>query len=207
MVTGRIHAQRSSMSPTSKSYVSIQLPLGGHSFSGAELEKIAPAESCNVVAILPTAKCVAVPQEVFKGEECEAYLAASGITLDSNECAVHSNTSHPVVAVMAIDKACHKLLTERYGKQISYTTPLLITPMPEQGSVLHLAEGVLYIRVANEGLRLAEVVAAANDGDILYFLEHTHRVFNIYNMYARAEGDTQRLMSICKKLFTNIVCE
>lgn len=207
MVTGRIHAQRSSMNPTSKSYVSIQLPLGGHSFSGATLEKIAPTEGCGVVAILPTAKCVAVPQEVFNAEEGESYLAASGIALGNNECVVHSNTSQPVVAVMAIDSKCHKLLSESYGKHLSYTTPLLLTTAPEQGTVLHLDKGVLYIRVANDGLRLAEVVEVANDADILYILEQTHRVFNIYNMYARAEGETQRLMSICKKLFTTIVCE
>lgn len=207
MVTGRIHVQRSSMNPTSKSYVSIQLPLGGHSFSRANLEKIDKTKGSSVVATLPTAKCVAVPAEVFNKEEAHSYLQASGITVASDECVVYSNTSESVVAVMAINAECHKLLSSKYGDSLSYTTPLLNSPTLEQGTVLHLSQGVLYIRVANEGLRLAEVVEVATDGDILYYLENIHRVFNIYNMYARAEGETQRLMTICKKLFTKIVCE
>ncbi len=207
MATGRIHAQRSSMSPTSKSCVSIQLPLGGHSFSSTDLRKIGVAEDDHIMATLHTAKCVAVPAEEFHKESAEAYLAMSAIAVDGNECVVHSDTSHPIVAVMAINAECHKLLSESFGNRLHYTTPLLLTPTPDEGTVLHLSEGVLYIRVAHEGLRLAEVVTVGNDADILYYLERTHRVLGIYNMYARAEGDTQRLMRICKKLFTKIVCE
>jgi hypothetical protein len=54
------------MSPTNKSYVSIQLPLGGHSFSGAELEKIdlevAFAWNENAFASTSAAAVEVVPQ-------------------------------------------------------------------------------------------------------------------------------------------------
>ena len=207
MATGRIHVQRSSMSTTPKSYVSIQLPLGGHSFSRADLDKIVADAESHMVATLHTAKCVAVPAEVFRKEDCASYLASSAIAVESNECVVYSNTEQPIVAVMVVNKECHELLSTSYGTRLHYTTPLLLTPAPEQGTVLHLNAGVLYIRVVNDGLRLAEVIQVTNDADILYYLERTHRAFNIYNMYARAEGETQRLMSIGKKIFTKIVCE
>lgn len=195
------------MSPTTNNCVSIQLPLGGHSFSRVNIEGISLSNDSTLMATLHTAKCVAVPAELFHEKDAESYLAMSAIAIDKEECVVCSDKSHPVVAVMAVNRECHKLLSESYGNRLHYTTPLLLTPAPEQGSVLHLAEGVLYIRVVDEGLRLAEVVEVSSDADILYYLESIHRVLNIYNMYARAEGDTKRLMRICKKLFTKIVCE
>ena len=40
-----------------------------------------------------------------------------------------------------------------------------------------------------------------NDADILFYMESVNRVYDIYNMYARAIGDVERLNKVCRKCF------
>lgn len=194
------------MSPTNKSYVSIQLPLGGHSFSSNSLRGINAGKHSDIHAIVDTAKCAVVPVEYFDSHNAEGMLRATGVIVDGDEVVVHSQHD-TMVAIMAMSRACYDMLTKEYGEQITFTTPLLTSPMPEHGSVIHLGTNAIYVRVANDGLRLIEAMEVASDADILYMFESINKVYNIYNMYARAEGDTQRLMKLCKRSFKNIVCE
>ena len=186
--------------------MSIQLPLGGHSFSSSALSSIAADNGVSVCAVVDTAKCVVVPREHFAEESAEEILRSSGIAIGGDEVVV-SSVQAPMIAVMAMNAKCHAALVDNYGERLCFTSPLLNSPMPEQGSVIHLSTKSLYVRVANGGLRLIEAMTVESDADILYILESINKVYNIYNMYARAEGDTKRLLTLCKRSFKNIVCE
>lgn len=194
------------MSPTNKSYVSIQLPLGGHSFSSKALDEVKVDDNCRIVAIVDTARCAAVPIALLNGASLEEHLQSAGIAIAPNEVAV-CNDEQEVAVVMAMNRECHTTLTAKYGDKISFTSPLLATPLPEQGSVLHLSSKTLYVRVTTNGLKFIDAIEVDGDGDIIYVLEKINSVHNIYNMYARAEGDTQRLIRLCKQQFSNLVCE
>lgn len=196
------------MSPTNKSYVSIQLPLGGHSFSSRVLDEATGMENNNshIVAVVDTARCVAVPRVLLNDASLEEHLSVAGIAIAQNEIAV-CNSEQEVAVVMAMNKECHAMLMVKYGDKVSFTSPLLTTPLPEQGTALHLSDKTLYVRVVNNGLRLIEAIEVDGDADIIYALEKINSVHNIYNMYARAEGDTKRLIRLCKQQFSNLVCE
>ena len=196
------------MKPVNQNFVSIQLPLGGHSFSSSDIRGIAPNKSTNVYAVVDTAKCVVLPREHIDFEHVEDALRSCGITLRSDEVAVCS-TDAPMMAVMAVNAKCLATLALEYGSRLRFTSPILNCPMPDHGSVIYLSStsNVLYVRVADGGLKFIETMEVESDADILYMLENINKVYNIYNMYARAEGDTRRLLSLCKRLFSKMVCE
>jgi hypothetical protein len=195
------------MSPTNKSYVSIQLPLGGHSFSSNMLGSLSIDNNTTICAVVDTHKCCIVPRELLNSDNIHSHLHNVGIAIENNEIVV-CGYDKEMVAVIAMSSECHQALTAKYESRICFTTPLLTTPLPEQGSVLRLSNKTLYVRIVNEGLKLMEAIEVNNDADILYALETINSVHGIYNMYARAEGDTKRLTKLCKKLFNNLeICE
>lgn len=195
------------MSPTNKSYVSIQLPLGGHSFSGRELDKVVVGGDALLRVVVDTPRCTVVPRELFDVEHPEKHLSAVGMSPCGNERVVCS-VEGDMVAVIAVSDECHDMLMDRFGSRVLFTTPLFATPLPEQGTVLYLGSKTLYVRVVDGGPRLVETIEVDGDGDIIYALESIHRLYDIYNMYARAEGDVKRLMRLCKGLFRSIeLCE
>lgn len=184
--------------------VSIRLKSGGHSFSASELSTIAGGESVEVVVL--TAKTALVPAEVFSAEHAASYLVDMGLSPAANECIVCSENRNGIVAVMAINRECFDAL-QRANVGVSYTSPLVDNDSMEQGSVLMLEDGLLYVRVYNEGLRFAEVMECGSDADVLYYLSVVNEAYNIYNMHARAKGDVARLKRVCKGLFKELLCE
>ena len=44
-------------------------------------------------------------------------------------------------------------------------------------------------------------MSVVSDADILFYLESVNRVYGIYNMFARALGDVERLRKVCRKSF------
>ena len=192
------------MTQTSLNNVSIRLLSGGHSFSLEELgARVAATEGAVEVVVL-TPKTTLVPEEFFAAEHAALYLNEVGLAVTDGECAVCSKPVGGVVAVMAIDVACFDVLQDA---DVVYTTPLLAECAVEEGSALHLEGGLLYLRIYNGGMRFAEVVECANDADILYYLTKIDEVYNIYNMSARAYGDTVRLQRVAKPLFKELICE
>jgi hypothetical protein len=153
------------MSPTNKSYVSIQLPLGGHSFSSKALDEVKVDDNCRIVAIVDTARCAAVPIVLLNGASLEEHLLSAGIAIAPNEVAV-CNDEQEVAVVMAMNRECHTTLIAKYGDKISFTSPLLATPLPEQGSVLHLSSNTLCVRVTTNGLKFIDAIEVDGDGDI-----------------------------------------
>lgn len=193
------------MTQQAKDKVSIRLMSGGHSFSGSEGERQFAGASV-VEVTLVTHKSVLVPMEGLVPEDAEYHLAAVGLMPTLEERVVCSAPHNGIVAVMAVAKSCYDYLAG-LSAQVVYLSPLLVEDAPEEGSVLTLYGDTLYVCVYRAGLRFAEAIAVHSDADLLYYVESIHRVYGIYNMYARAKGDVERLRGACKHLFKSLVCE
>ena len=177
--------------------VSIRLMSGGHAFSNRDIEAIKSA-GADVVVEFVTPKTVLRPAEGFCPANAEQDLVATGYAVAENEVVVCSAAHNGRVAIMAVSAACIEAITA-LGVKLCYSSPLLAGDDVEEGSYITLYNDVLYVRVYRAGLRFAEAIAVDNDADILFYLESINRVYDIYNMHARALGDVERLKSVCRK--------
>ena len=189
------------MSIASINKVSIRYISGGHSFSEKEIETI-NAEGRSVEISIITPKSVLVPVENYIDTNRDDYLAAMGLAPSANEVAIEAARKGDMVAMVAVDKAFVESL-DKIKVNILLTTPLLDKSI-EQGTIIDLVECVAYIRIYDGGLRFAEAVGIYSDADLMATLERLNEVFGIYNMYARAKGDTERILSVCQKSFKYI---
>ncbi|MBR4963803.1 MAG: hypothetical protein IKZ32_00410 [Alistipes sp.] len=190
------------MSATSTKNVSIRLMSGGHAFSTKELEELLQSGACREVEVV-TAKTILRPEQGFDSTMAQRDFEELGFAIDEDEVVVCSPSKYGRVALMAIGKECYERLIS-IGSEVVFTSPLIDGDDLEQGSSLTLVGDVLYVRVYNEGLRFAEAIAVQSDADLLYYLESIHRVYNIYNMYARALGNKERVVKVCGKLFKQL---
>ena len=179
--------------------VSIRLMSGGHAFSNSDIETIKSAGSDAVVEFV-TYKTVLRPEAGFDVANAKDDLEATGYTVADNEVVVCSVAQSGRVAVMAVSAACVAAIAT-LGVKVRYTSPLLYGGDMLEGSQIALYNNVLYISVFKNGLLFAEAMTVVSDADILYYLESVNRVYGIYNMYARAIGDVDRLRRVCRKCF------
>ena len=177
--------------------VSIRLMSGGHAFSKQDIESIQTAGNGVRVEVI-TSKSVLRPAEGFVPECARNDLEAVGIAVADNECVVYSAECNGRVAVIAISRECADAIA-KLGIEVNYSSPLVSGEDMAEGTYIALYDDVLYLRVYRQGLRFAEAVGAKSDADIVYILENLNRVYNIYNMHARAIGDVKRLKKVCKK--------
>lgn len=183
--------------------VSIRLESGGHTFSLAACPEVEGA----VEVVVSTYKTTLVPAELFVEGDGHHALTAVGCAPAVNERVVASDVHDGIVAVMAISTVCYDALTARYGERLRFTSPLMEAADMKQGVALHLDSDVLYVRVYDDGLHFAEAIAVSSDGDVAYYLESISRVYDIYNMYARATGDTARIKRVAGRCFKNLDIE
>lgn len=181
--------------------MSIRLKSGGHSFSEREREMLRGA-TAGVEACVITAKTTLIPQEHYNSNLKSYYLASMGLTPSATEIAVESNPQGGMIAVMAIEREITESLKD-ITSDVSFTTPLLDEAI-EQGTIIELSDNVAFIRVYHNGLRFAEAVAIDSDADLSYIVERLNDSYGIYNMYARAKGDVERVCRICKGCFKNL---
>lgn len=177
--------------------VSIRLMSGGHAFSNNDIKAIKSA-GADIVVEFVTPKTVLRPAEGFNPAEAEHDLVATGYAVAENEVVVCSAAHNGRVAIMAVSAECVEAITA-LGIKLCYSSPLLAGEDIAEGSHIALYDNVLYVRVYKAGLRFAEAIEIENDADILFYLESIHRVYGIYNMYARALGDVERLCRVCRK--------
>lgn len=181
--------------------VSIRLKSGGHTFSPATLPAV---KEGGVEVVISTTNTALVPETLFEPADPAVVLAAVGMTPAANERVVYSKAVDGIIAVMTIDASALEAIEVQYGDRVNFLSPLQLGTRPERGTLLELDDDVLYVRVYDDAMLFAEAMAVDTDADILYYLESINRVYNIYNMYARATGDTKRLKSLVKSLFRNL---
>ena len=190
--------------------VSIQLLLGGHSFSkqiAAHLTELDAAE--HITIYVPTSKSVAVPAEQYSEASAAEHLAALGSAPSAEECIVVDCATEGVVVLMALERSLHDEIEACYGGKVEYRSPMFMDDAVSDGVTLRLAHDVLYIRLYAGGrMLLAEAVAAKSDADIIYYLASIDEVYAIFNnARAHVRGDVKRLRPVAKRLFKHISCE
>lgn len=188
--------------------VSIQLSLDGHSFSLPEPKAEFPAGTPVEVELL-TPKTMLVPAELSDREDDRVLLASNAVSVADDECVVSSAPGSSAVALMAVPSALTRDLAEHYGDRLHYTTPLLHEVKTEQPTVwMDRRGGLLYIKVYDPALQLAEVIPAADDADILYFIERLGTAFPLAEYVLCVAGDdAARLRRLLGKIFKESVCE
>ncbi len=88
-----------------------------------------------------------------------------------------------------------------------YSTPLLSAATLARGVVLQRIDDLLFVRIYDDGLQMAEVMTAANDADVVYLLSTIDREYHIYNTECRIVGQSGGLIEICKTIFKHASCE
>lgn len=171
--------------------VSICLMTGGHSFSNSDIEAVKSAGRDAVVEFV-THKTMLRPAKGFDEARANEDLEAAGYVVADDEVVVSSAVQCDRVAVMAVSAKCVEDITAA-GVKPCYTSPLIAGDDMAEGSHIAIYGNVLYVRVYRDGLRFAEAMLVDNEADLLFYLESINRIYGIYNMYARAIGDIERL--------------
>lgn len=157
-VTGRINQSHASKC------VSIRLSSDGHAVS-EPLQQL-PSTVEQIEWLTPLT--LLVPKGCFVAERAADYLAEQGFALQHGMQVVWSGTDEPIVAVMAVPSEA----VAPYADTVRHTTPLLHTPTVLQPTLWICDTGhLIYIKVYDPTLQLAEVVAVQGEADRAYLLE------------------------------------
>lgn len=197
-----------SKAPKTSKKVSIQQSLDGHSFSVRGLEGDFAGQEPVEVELL-SARTMLVPKELFSPECARTLLAANGTPAGEDERVVWSDTRAETVAVMAADAQALRQTQDRLGTRVRFTTPLLHVPIAAGPTVwLYCSEQLLYIKVYNVQLRLAEVIAISSEADILFAAEQLAREFAPGEYELCVAGERARILyKLLRKQFSKIRCE
>ena len=186
--------------------VSIQLRLGGHSFSASELEGVASEGTINLV--VESDRVTLVPQAEFDASHAKHYLEVCGKRPAKSECVVCSEAQNDIVAVMAVDSCAYDLTTTALGSRARFTTPLLdASHCDEVCTVATVRGGVLYIRHYNGGLQYAEAMKVACNDDTLYYILECRRAVAAPEqapLYLHADKECAKLL---KRYTRRVICE
>ncbi len=192
-VTGRTNPSKQ----TKK--VSIRLSLDGHSFSipeGTPLKEIEEIEWLTPYTVL-------VPKELFLFDQALEYLTAAGLTPPAGYSPVWSSTEAAVVAVMAVPSEA----LWKFEQEVRHTSPLLHLPTVLQPTLWIADYGhLIYIKVYNPTLQLAETVAIANAADRQCLIERIAERLTLKN-YVLMLDDHAATLSYYKKQFKKVICE
>ncbi len=198
-----------SNSTVSNKMVSIQLLLGGHSFSADILSDDIVGSHDDVCLVVNTHKVTLVPCEEFEAEMAAECLAIVGLGCAEDERAVYSDAEADKIAVMAVAEEALTQIEAKLGSRARFTTPLLESAHDSEphNISLRIADGVCYMRYADNRLRMAEAVRVSSPEDTLYY---TMRACELLGGGGQAtvylNGDRQTA-SLLKRYFKRVVCE
>ncbi len=189
--------------------VSIQLLLGGHSFSADACAALIAAGDAPVQVVVNTHKVTLVPVPEFEEDMAEEYLAMAGLGCDDVECAVCSEPQEGCVAVMAVAAGAVAQINAISGGRAHFTTPLLDAAHDAEPDNISakVIDGVCYMRYADRGLKMAEAVRTHSAEDTLYYMLSVCELLG---------GGARTTVNICggkqtckllKRYFKRVVCE
>ncbi len=198
-----------SNSAASNKEVSIQLQLGGHSFSAAELPAELVAGDAAVCFVVNTHKVTLVPVEEFEPALAADCLAVAGLACADNETAVYSAPRRDCIAVMAIDTDAYVQIVASLQERAAFTSPLLDASHNDYPDNLYLqiAGNVCYMRYADMDLKMAEALQIESAEDLLYYvwgacsLQGGGRETTVY-----LAGD-HAAKPLLKNYFKRVICE
>lgn len=176
--------------------MSIRLWSDGHSFP-AELQ--GGIDKGALIVELLSPKTTLVPATLFCSDEASDYLRLAGLSCRESEVAVRSGEYADMVAVMAIDRSVKELLPA----DAEFTSPLLTGEIPTTPTVqIARYEELLYIKVWDGSLRLAEVITIRSREDLLYYIERLDKWMSLKNYTLCVEGEEpKQLRKLLKNYF------
>lgn len=144
--------------------VSIRL-TGGHSFSVA-----VPRQRVGEVELL-SAHTLLVPEQFYAAEGVHAAFRAAGMPLEGMNHILPIRTDKGMMALVAMTDEEKAALDQAFGDEVRYTTPLL-HPVGNIEPTIWLCDtgDLIYIKVYDPKLQMAEVVAIENEADRDYLL-------------------------------------
>lgn len=189
--------------------VSIQLRLGGHSFSCDMLPQ-KPSEDAVVEVELLTANSIVVPTECFEPSSAKQLLQLSGVEYSDDESVVWSRDFDGVTAIMVVPKHVIDHLIQAYGDCIDYTSPLLHS-IRKGGQYLYIynAEGLAYFKFYENSIcRFCEAMPTNSYDDILYFIESIIQIFDSKRTLIGVAGDDiENLIKLLQQYYKVEKCE
>ncbi len=186
----------------SNNKVSIQVKLGGRSFSA---DNFAVAEDVEQVElIIDTPRVILAPREEVSLDTASELLRIVGKPCRSNEQSVCSELQADIVAVMAIDSKALLDITERWGSRTTFTSPLLDMRHSEESCLtIDTTEKVCYMRLFDGGLQRAEAHDATTPEDVL-LLVNEWLSGNATPIYIKGSNETIKLL---RKYYKQVICE
>ena len=182
--------------------MSIQVKLGGRSFSA---DKIAVAEGAEQVEfVIDTPRVVLAPREEVSLDTASKLLRIVGKPCRSNEQSVCSELQADIVAIMAIDAEALASIVEKWGSRASFTSPLLDMRHSEEACLtVDATDKVCYMRLFDGGLQRAKAFDATTPEDVLYLVNEWLGSNNI-PIYIKGSNETAKLL---RKYYKQVICE
>ena len=187
---------------SSNNKVSIQVKLGGRSFSA---DKIAVAEGAELVEfVIDTPRVVLAPREEVSLDTASELLHIIGKPCRSNEQSVCSELQADIVAIMAIDAKALTSIIEKWGSRATFTSPLLDMRHSEESCLtIDASDKVCYMRLFDGGLQQAEAFDATTPEDVLYIVNEWLDN-NATPIYIKGSAATAKLL---RKYYKQVICE
>jgi len=113
-----------------------------------------------------------------------------------------------VVALVAVPSKLYNELRERYG-EFRPTTPLLTTPTVMEPTIALCDTGsLIYIKVYDKQLCLAEVVAVPDMETLSYLLQRLEGQFELSRFVVQLEARTadKQRMKLYRSYFKKVLC-
>ena len=183
--------------------VSIQVKLGGRSFSADNTSQAEGVE--NVEFVIDTPRVTLAPREVVTLDNAAEILRLTGKPCHSNEQSVCSELQADIVAIIAIDVHALETIIAKWGSRASFSTPLLdMRHSDEECLTIDCTERVCYMRLFKAGLQRAEALDAATAEDALLYATEWLGEGSTTTIYIKGCKAAAKLL---KKYFKRVICE
>lgn len=183
--------------------VSIQVTLGGRSFSADKIA--AESDATTVEVVIDTPRVTLAPRNEVSLATASELLRIVGKPCLINEQSVCSELQADIVAIMAIDSCALDSIVEKWGSRATFLSPLLdMRHSDEDCLTIDLSESVCYMRLFEEGLQRAEAFEATTPEDVLYLVTEWLDDMWATPIYIKGGKVVAKLL---RKYFKRVVCE
>ena len=197
-VTGR-------SSNNSENKASIRLASGGRFFSASSLGSI--PENEDVIVCIDTPRVTLVPQSLTNNISADSALAITGQRVEDSEIAIYSEPHDDMCAAIAISKECYQNLVDLYSSRLKLTTPLLSTTRSSERSLaLEIAGNICYIRLYDNGLKLAEAIEVASAAELVFYITNILNISGVPTTIPIYIIGTKEYVKALKKYY-KVICE
>lgn len=185
--------------------VSIQLTLGGHSFSVESLPQPTSNNDEPILFVADTPRVTLVPTELFDPSIAADYLALNGLGCRSDEVCVVSDVCDDMVAVIAVATKAFEAIRHKFGERAHFSTPLLDNSHSDTDALVVICgERTAYIRLYRSGLRIAEAIETNSPEEVLYYVARLAEINTLGDIpiYIIGSDETRKLL---KKYYKTVI--